>query len=203
MITFELYYEAFSLNPINWFRQQETQLKINAKNSEKYVKPLIDLLHHKNYKIIKSDNGSYTVRRGRILAIDPNEDRREFGKLYDKDELLSMPEIRHLFTLAHEVGHVLQWDDETDTKYKFNDFYDSQKASKNPMDEANLKKLHTLWYELDAWIQGMQFIPVEYKQKYKRYAYDSYKTYMNKSPKSYSNEILLRNLLYKLNTNEQ
>lgn len=198
MISFKEYHEAFSLNPMNWFRQQENQLRSNAKNSEKYIKPLKDLLHSKNYEIIKSDRGSYTARLRRVVALDPEEDRRVFGKMYKKDEVLSNPEIRKLFTLAHEVGHVLQWNDENNTKHKFDEFYDAQKNS-----VIDLQDLHKLWYELDAWIQGMQFIPIEYKQKYKRYAYDSYKTYMDNSPKSYGMEMLLRNLLYKLNADEQ
>ncbi len=198
MITFEVYYEAFSLNPMNWFRQQENQLRSNAKNAERYVQPLKDLLHSKNYKIIKSNHGSYTIRKDRIIAVDPNEDEREFGKLYKKNDLLSNPEIRRLFTLAHEVGHVLQWNEETNTKHKFDEFWKQQKES-----DVDLKSLHTLWYELDAWIQGMQFIPIEYKKEYKRYAYIMYKSYMDKSPQSYNNEMILRNLLYKLNSDEQ
>ncbi len=198
MITFEVYYEAFSLNPMNWFRQQENQLRSNAKNAERYVQPLKDLLHSKNYKIIKSNHGSYTIRKDRLIALDPNEDEREFGKLYNKNDLLSNPEIRRLFTLAHEVGHVLQWNEETNTKHKFDEFWKQQKES-----DVDLKSLHTLWYELDAWIQGMQFIPIEYKKEYKRYAYIMYKSYMDKSPQSYNNEMILRNLLYKLNSDEQ
>jgi hypothetical protein len=198
MTTFKVYYEGFSLNPLNWIIQRNNLLRSNAKNSKKYIQPLKDFLRSKNYEIIKSNEGSYTARLRRVVALDPKEDKKVFGNLYKKDNLLSSPEIRKLFTLAHEVGHVLQWNDETNTKHKFDEFYDAQKNS-----DIDLKDLHTLWYELDAWIQGMQFIPIEYKQKYKRYAYDSYKTYMDKSPKSYGMEMLLRNLLYKLNSDEQ
>lgn len=198
MISFEEYYEGVSLNPFNWLLQRSNLLRSNAKNSEKYIQPLKDILHSKNYEIIESDIGSYTSRLRRVVALDPTEDKKTFGDLYKKDNLLSSPEIRKLFTLAHEVGHVLQWNDETNTKYKFDEFYDEQKNS-----DIDLKDLHTLWYELDAWVQGMQFIPIEYKQKYKRYAYYSYKSYMDKTPKSYGNEMFLRNMLYQLNVDEQ
>lgn len=182
MVSYQEFYEAFSLNPMNWFSRQENQMRSNArKNAHIYIKQLKDLLKSKGYAIHKSDRGSYTVRSGRKVGLDPKDLK---DKQYKKG-VLSIQYIRVLFTLAHEVGHVLQWDDETDSKHKFLEFWDQVKhLDKGSKERDEIEHIHKLWYELNAWVEGMQFIPMEYRSQYKKYAYDSYKTYMNESLKS-------------------
>lgn len=210
MITFKEYYdEAFSLNPKNWFISPEVKARIaeedrtlrsNArKNAHIYIPKLKKLLKDKGYTIHKHGY-SYTTRKERKLGISPNDTSREI-KGY-KEPLLNIPYIRTLFTLAHEVGHVLQWDDETNTKEKFDEF-STELFDANHYKKMDLESLHKLWYELDAWVKGMQFIPVEYKRQYKQYAHRAYQTYMHKFPRYYNGDLLLRNLLYQLNFEEQ
>ena len=98
--------------------------------------------------------------------------------------------------MAHEVGHVLQWQDEDNTQVRFMEFY-NQKF--NEPHNRWLPHIHKLWYELDAWGRGMEYIPLEYREEYKQYAYYAYKTYMDALPDVYAGEMMLRNLLQKLN----
>ncbi|MBF0207895.1 MAG: hypothetical protein HQK53_13510, partial [Oligoflexia bacterium] len=177
MQSFEHYFEEkFSLNPKNWFTSPEVKARIaeedkklrsNArKNAHIYIPKLKKLLKDKGYTVHKH-GFSYTMRKDRKLGISPGDSSRERENY--KEPLLNIPYIRTLFTLAHEVGHVLQWDDETDTREKFDEFL-NQRANAEYLETQNLENLHKLWYELDAWIKGMQFIPVEYKRQYKQYA---------------------------------
>ncbi len=209
MESFDIYYEKFSLNPKHWFispdekrhiDQENKKLKDQArKNAHIYIPKLKQILKQEGYTIHKHDF-SYTTRKQRKLGLSTKDGKEEY-----KDSILSIPYIKVLFTLAHEVGHVLQWDTETDTKYRFEEFYEAQKEAEreNPYKRLDLENIHKLWYELDAWVRGMQFIPIEYKQQYKQYAFKAYKTYMTKVPKYYRSDILLRNLLYQLNSEEQ
>jgi hypothetical protein len=208
---FNIYYEKFSLNPKNWFIseeeadkiiQNEKRMRENArKQAHVYIPKLKQILKSQGYKIHKNEF-AYTTRKERKLGLSPKDAGKDTTKY--TDPVLNIPYIKTLFTLAHEVGHVLQWDNETNTKHNFKEFYDTQvdAEKENPYKRLDLEHIHKLWYELDAWIRGMEFIPVEYKSLYKKYAYSAYTTYMNKSPKFYKSEILLRNLLYRLNFDE-
>jgi hypothetical protein len=210
--SFEIYYEKFSLNPKNWFispeekariAEQDKLLRSNArKNAHIYIPKLKQILKDQGYSIHKH-GFSYTTRKTKKLGLAPKDSSREDYNY--KDPVLNIPYIKTLFVLAHEVGHVLQWNNETNSKYKFEEFYDAQKDAEreSPYARLELEDIHKLWYELDAWVKGMQFIPSEYKRQYKQYAYSKYQTYMTKAPKHHSADILLRNLLYQLNFDEQ
>lgn len=211
MISFNQYFEErFSLNPKKWFspkveqiiNQEDLKLRSNArKQAVKYIPMLKKILRERGYTLHKNDF-AYTNRSDKKLALSKSDSREK--KVYD-DPVNNLPYIRTLFTLAHEVGHVLQWDEETNTKENFENFFQEVISTKrnNPWKEQEIRSLHKLWYELDAWVKGMEFIPMEYKRQYKQYAYKAYGSYMDKLPKYYGSEILLRNLLYKLNFDEQ
>jgi hypothetical protein len=212
MISFQEYYEEkFSLNPKKWFispeekariKREDDKLRSNArKNAHIYIPKLKQILKQEGYTIHKHDY-SYTARKDKKLGLSPTDSSRE--PMNYKEPLLNIPYIKTLFTLAHEVGHVLQWDNENNTRIRFNEFYAAQSSAAkiDPYKKLDLESLHKLWYELDAWVKGMQFIPVEYKRQYKQYAYRAYQTYMTKLPKFYNGDMLVRNLLYQLNFNE-
>ena len=211
MESFETFYEKFSFNPRDWFRSPEVKRKLrmqeiairsfDRRHARENIKKLKDLLKSKGYIIHKSDY-SYTVRKDRKVGLSNKDIITNDMNKYQGS--LSIPYIRTLFTLAHEVGHVLQWTD-NDKKERFDEFFKQQMETRRstPWRENELLHLHKMYYELDAWVKGMEFIPVELKPQYKKYAYDSYKTYMKKLPKHYNGDILLRNLLYKLNFEEQ
>ena len=209
MESFALYYEKFSLNPRNWFISKEEKLRIREEDikmrkaamlhARENFKRMKDLLASKGYRIHKHDY-SYTVRGDRKLGIEnPKGD-----KIKISNRQLDIPYLRTLFTMAHEVGHVLQWNDETDIKHKFWEFYASEKNAENDSaySRLNLEHMHKVWYELDAWLQGMQFIPVEYRGLYKKYAFNAYKTYMDRGPKYYYNDMLLRTLMLRLGSKD-
>lgn len=212
MESFDIYYEKFSLNPKNWFISPEEKLRIAEedkklkdqarRNAHIYIPKLKQVLKDNGY-IIHKHGYSYTSRKEKTLGLSPSDSSREDYKY--KDPVLTIPYIKVLFTLAHEVGHILQWDTETNTKYKFEEFYEAQKEAEkeSPYKRLDLEIIHKLWYELDAWVRGMQFIPIELKPQYKQYAYRAYRTYMTKVPKYHRVDTLLRNLLYQLNSEEQ
>lgn len=193
------FYEAFSFNPFNKGKQRRETAVNDAVSAKRELKQFLD---SKGYRIIKSSNGAFHVRSEKLIGFDPNE-KEDFD--YKKDPILSIPEMRELFTLAHEVGHALEWtEDDLKVRYpEFRDAVNDAPPGENFDQKAYLRHVQKLWYELNAWVEGMQFIPVQYKKQYKNYAYHSYKTYMTTVPKYYNSDILLRNLLYKLNFEEQ
>ena len=212
MDSFEIFYEKFSLNPKNWFqspevkrklREQEIAMRANdRRHARENIKKLKDLLKSKGYLIYRSDIGSYSARKSRMIGLSDQD------ITYDKRKYtgsLSLAYIRALFTLAHEVGHALQWDDGTDKEERFDEFHDQVLNAKNddPEQVKYILDLQKIWYELDAWDKGMEFIPIELKPQYKKYAYNNYQTYMDRLPRYYRTDIMLRNLLHKLNFEEQ
>lgn len=211
MESYETFYEKFSLNPMDWFRSPEVKRKLreqeialrenDRRHARENISKLKNVLKTKGYTIHKSDNGSYTLRNGRLLGLSKDDIVTDKTKYTGS---LSIPYIRVLFTLAHEVGHVLQWDD-NDKKTKFDEFYIQVKnlKTKDPEAEQNLLTLQKVWYELDAWVKGMEFIPVELKPQYKKYAYKYYTMYMDGLSKYYRTDVMLKNLLHKLNFEEQ
>lgn len=204
MVTFSEFHEAFSLNPRHWFMSKEQRAKIEAEDREfrnaarqkaTYAfKELKDLLQQKGYSL-QRHKFAYHQRKDRKLALsryDTNEKLKYKGKVSD------IKYMKALFTMAHEVGHVLQWRDEDNTITRFDEFF---KATHNNPD-VWLEHLHKMWYELDAWVNGLKYIPLEFREEYKQYAYHSYKTYMRALPDIYTGEMMLRNLLQQLNFNK-
>ena len=201
MESFNTYYEKFSLNPLKWFRRElsasELKMKEDArKKASLYIPKLKQILKDRGYSIHKHDF-AYTVRKDRKLGLSKKDTMGDKTKY--SNPLNNINYIKAWFSLAHETGHVLQWNEETDTNEKFDEFFQEIREKKFEFDKEQVLHIHKLWYELDAWVKGMSFIPSEYRSAYKQYAFNSYKTYMNRSPKYYYNTILLRNLLYKLN----
>ena len=209
MDTFKVYYEKFSWNPRTWFQSPEAKRQLaeeermaRTETRAKYqtsIKKLKDLLKQKGFIIHKHDY-SYAVFKDKKIGISPKESSRE--KLKYKDPISDIPYIRTLFVLAHEVGHILQYDDPLHNA-RYRAFVAEEDAISEYYDNLDLKNLHKLWYELDAWRKGMEFIPIEYLPQYKKYAFQAYKTYMDYYPGNYARLPLLRNLLEVLNLSDQ
>lgn len=206
MQSFETFYEKFSLNPMDWFRSPEVKRKLreqeialrenDRRHARENIAKLKNVLKINGYTIHKSD-AAYTIRKSRVVGLSKSDTRKN-----DNNPKF----IRALFTLAHEVGHTLQWD-ENDRKINFDQFFDEtvdlRLNNTNPEKLQTILHIQQLWYELDAWVKGMEFIPMELKARYKKYAYQSYQTYMDRLPRYYRTDIILRNLLHKLNFEEQ
>ena len=209
MDTFKVYYEKFSWNPRKWFQSPEAKRQLaeeerisRTEARAKYhtsIKKLKDLLKQKGFIIHKHDY-SYAVYKDKKIGLATKETSRDKRKY--NDVLLDIPYIKTLFVLAHEVGHILQYDDPFhDARYKA--FVAEQDAIPDYEYRHHMKNLHKLWYELDAWRKGMEFIPIEYLPQYKKYAFQAYKTYMDYYPGNYARLPLLRNLLEVLNLSDQ
>jgi hypothetical protein len=186
--------EGFSLNPLEWFVKKLTpeEREEVRKKCLVTIKKLKDIAKVDGYKMIK-DEFAYTSRTERTIALSKTESREEF-----KDPLLTIPYVKVMFTLAHEVGHTKQWMDE-DNKHQARDFFHQElDTMRSKKDVKHLHHIQKLWYELDAWVKGMDYIPSEFVDIYKKYALDSYQTYMDKKAKTYLKEALVKELLKKL-----
>jgi hypothetical protein len=210
MITFDQYFEErFSLTPRDWFTpqvkavidQEDIKLRSNARRKAVETIPkLKKLLRDRQYLIMKHDF-AFSHKDSRMIGLS-RSDSRDTTKF--KDPVNNIPYMKVMFTLAHEIGHVLQWRDDG-RKVNFEKFCDElfKAAQTHSKKEQEVKSLHNLWYELDAWVRGLELVPQEYKSQYKQYAYMFYKSYMDREPKYYWSDTLFRNLLYKLNYDEQ
>lgn len=180
----------FSLKSL-FFRKASMDLQQKKQKAlqparENFIK-LKNLLASREYRIIKSeDEGNYHLRKTRTI-----------GLTSAKNNLMNLKNeptfLRVLFTLAHETGHALQWTEDgskirlTD---KMDEMYDHLLRINNTtpswtdleaQDQPQwnrLTELYDFWYELDAWIKGMKFIPPAYHNMYKKYAQQCYSTYM-------------------------
>jgi hypothetical protein len=189
MIPFNLYYERFNI--LNLFPKLKKRLfdktvrdrqEVRAHARENIMK-LKDVLKKDGYTIQKSDD-SYTVRRTREMKLNSPRGESNFRTS------VSIPYLKVWFTLAHEVGHVLQFQDGKPEIARRIDEYSSLVKDFNtrkttvpsirqlePELWSELEELYNFWSELDAWIRGLQFIPVQYQPMYKRYAKAMYNTY--------------------------
>jgi len=202
--SFNTFYEKFSFDPREWFTSPEVQKKLTQneismnlkyrRSAHENFKKLKDVTSKLGYTIHKHPYDYQNTKKRKIGLMKPNP--KDYGAS-------DIPYINVLFTLAHEVGHALQVDY---TKEIRSDFYtvwrDEYIKSPKGINDEELISLEKLYYELDAWVRGMEYIPTELKAQYKKYAYGAYKTYMRKFPKYYNSDMLLRNLLYKLNFDE-
>lgn len=207
MEPFNVYNEKFSLNPRDWFKTPEkdqllkdTDDKIRTevrKDVHTNIRKLKYVLKEMGYVVHKHDF-AYHLKKDRKIGISKSD-------IYEKSPQ-KIPYVKALFTLAHEVGHALQWEPGTDLQYNFKELWAKQLAQsqfiQRGLTDKALEDQIRLYYELDAWVRGMQFIPIRLKAQYKKYAYWSYKTYMHRHPKYYNSDVLLKNLLYKLNFEE-
>jgi uncharacterized protein YaiL (DUF2058 family) len=110
---------------MDWFRSPEVKGKLREQeialrekdriHARENIAKLKHILKSNGYTIHKSDIGSYTLRDGRLLGLSKDDIVKDKTKYIGS---LSIPYIRALFTLAHEVGHVLQWDDNKKNKVR-------------------------------------------------------------------------------------
>jgi hypothetical protein len=205
MESFELYFEKNFLS--RFFIDKDAEQLLSEKTrrtASVYIKQLKDILKQKGYTIHKH-SFAYTVRKDRKVGLS-KKDTADYP--YNKEmKHLNKKYIKTLFTLAHEVGHVLQWNDETDMKQRFEEFFDERQKLSSEVEFKKLQNLQIVWYELDAWVKGMEFIPIEFKPEYKKYALYYYTTYIedfniNLLPPNYKSNVLLNQLLYRLNYDE-
>lgn len=144
----------------------------DSKNPREKFIELKNLLKGLGYKIIKVERQSaHTIRNKRIVALEKTPELRRGS---------NTPRYHNqLYTLAHETGHVLQWDNVTNIKNLSNFFFNRIYQSSN--EEAE-KFLQTIFYELDAWEKGEQFIPKELLDGYYNDARWAIGTYMRNKP---------------------
>lgn len=190
MISYELYQEMFSLRNL-FFSKKNSEFQKKKQDAlrparENFLK-LKKLLTSRGYRIIKSDDGTnYHTRKTKLIGLVNSKDHHT--KLKNEPEFL-----RVLFTLAHETGHALQWSEDGNMvrlSDKCDEMYEhlsrtlgrnpswSNIDTQDPMHWRLLTELYDFWYELDAWIQGIKFIPPAYHNMYKQYAKKCYMTYM-------------------------
>ena len=195
MIPFNLYYERFNI--MNLFPKLKKRLfdktvrnrqEVRAHARENIAK-LKDVLKKDGYTIQKSEDGrTFTVRRTRRMVLtSPKQEDKGLRST------VKIPYLKTWFTLAHEVGHVLQWQagrpdvDKRTNEYisLVKDFNIRKTTTSNirnlePKLWQELDELYNFHLELDAWVRGLQFIPPQYHKMYKQYAKVMYNTY--KSP---------------------
>jgi hypothetical protein len=192
METFEVYYEKFSFNPLKWnkkiadmFFQKQIKKRENArKNTHKYMRELSAVLKQRGYSIHKHDF-SYTVRKDRKVGL---ENAKSEDTKYIVGPFSKIPYVRVLFTKAHEVGHVLQWNEDTNETHDFEKQYNSIMNAKTPEEALKIEDINSLWRELNAWARGLAFIPDEFKVEYKKYAKKCYGTYQDHHISYYNKE---------------
>lgn len=184
MQSFKLFYEEYLLEDVS---VQELNAAFNN---------IVNILRDMGYTLIKDDS-SYQMRVGRKISV--GEPSRMW---YDKNK-------EALFTLAHEFAHALQWKypDPKDKDIKLSDFknfdrfqereeelkvspFASRGDTFNPT--ANLihsdnvnklaKSLKKIWYELDAWVGGLEYIPKDLHPEYKHFLKEYLNTYFNAIP---------------------
>lgn len=192
MISYNLYFEAFNLRSL--FRSStakklaEEDLKKRKQEAlsgarENFIK-LKTLLRDQGYSIIKSDDGSWMHRKNMQVGLDKPSNEARFAKI-------DIPFLKVLFTLAHETGHALQWEtgkrektmEKLDELHSMISDHGTRQVSyqglpqKQPYWWKHLTELYDFWYEIDAWLKGMKFIPPKYIPLYKQYAKKCYMTY--------------------------
>jgi hypothetical protein len=102
--------------------------------------------------VIKLTEHSYTIRKTRFIGLS-----KQKTDWYHKYRNLRNFHLI-LFVLAHEFGHVLQWDETTGRLHMF-DFWFSEIYKATPELKLEIKLAETMYYELDAWDRARQFIP--------------------------------------------
>ena len=192
MIKYNIYYEQFSL--LNLFKkkiQQEVRgnPQQEAQKARACFAKMKTLLNSRGYTIVRDPYGdNWHCRKDRKIGLS-NPSERERKHIDSKF-------LQVLFTMAHEVGHSLQYDDKTEDHFNMNtrikEYEDlvtnyGEKPMRwkriediNPKQWDRLKELYKFELELNAWIQGLQFIPHQYHMIYKKYAKRYYVSYMNR-----------------------
>jgi len=139
----------------------------NARNNIIKIKKHLKELGY----VVTLSEYDHTIRKKRVIGLrKPSE---PFDRKVNKYH-------KALIALAHEYGHVLQWDESTDTKLMFDFWYEKEKNAKlidlRLNEQVKLAKI--MYYELDAWDKARQFIPTEIYQYFltdMKICLDSYK----------------------------
>lgn len=202
MVTYQEYFEeAFNIKkaitdiPVIKRFIHKLTIKRRAearKGASENIKKLKAVLKKYNYDIGKGESNYHQYRFSddpskKALRLAPHRDDPAYlKKNLGKDNI---PYVKVLFTLAHEVGHALQWDHDTDEMERFDDFFDEvwaekRKATMTGMTDEiksaieTIQHIHKMWYEINAWVKGLEYIPKELTEKYKKYAIYYLFTYM-------------------------
>jgi len=160
----------------------------NARNNIIKIKKHLKELGY----VVKLSEYDHTIRKKRVIGLSkPSEPFDRKVKKYHEA----------LMALAHEYGHVLQWDESTDTKLMFDFWFEKTfEARFDLIREEQIKLAETMYYELDAWDKARQFIPTEIYQHFLTYmkmCLDSYKR--NMSHINFSTYPMIIELAKKLN----
>jgi hypothetical protein len=174
-------------------RSQRKKKKLdNIKEKvSKNMKDIRNILKTMGYNLKKADY-SYTTRKDKLVAIEKIRSWRTIPEYKQKY-------VSALFILAHETGHTLQWGN--DNKQKLFDFFFQKTYSANDdTEKSKLNHLEKMYYEIDAWVLGLQFIPDFMRPSYKRYAISNLKTYAASKPEEvvYSDYPYLKDVMDQL-----
>lgn len=202
MTSYAIYQESFSFRNLFFKRKTQDDLKKRKREAlqparANFIK-LKELLKSRGYSIKKSNDpgDNYHVRKDMEIRLSSHQDKWS-------DDITF---LKVLFTLAHETGHALQWSTEVGMKTRLQDkmeeMYDwlvenKPNANWTNMEEQDPKKwnelqdLYDFWYELDAWIKGLAFIPTQYHNAYKKYAKRYYSSYITPTIKKHWGNYIL------------
>jgi hypothetical protein len=157
-------------------RSQKKKKKLEniREKVSKNIKDIRNILKTMGYNLKKADY-SHTIRKNKLVAIEKIRWLPHVPNYKQKY-------VSALFTLAHETGHTLQWGD--DDKKKFFDFFFQKTYSANDdTEKIKLTHLKQMYYEIDAWVLGLQFIPDFMRPSYKAYAISNLRSYSAAKPK--------------------
>lgn len=212
MITYEQYFEErFSLNPLNWFkvdqvidklsREEEMKVRKSASESFRRLKETLRKGGYTTHRYYKD----YTQFSTKTLGLSKLRDEKKPITTLNHNKVY----LRVLFTMAHEVGHTLQWsydDDIADyVQVGFKEFIQEVRdaGGHQSANMSELKHMFRMYLEIDAWVRGMEYIPRNLIVPYKEYARACIATYRDHIPAVYKNTMKLRNLMYKLSPNDR
>ena len=155
--------------------RKEQQQKNNRQIIIQNISKIKDILDDLGYLLKKGDY-DHTVRRYRLVALSRRKQWTLPKHAYDKKY------ISNLFALAHETGHAMQWVGNKEEKFDY--FFSLIQNAKSEDERKELKHLEQMFYEIDGWVKGKQFIPRYLLNSYFKEAEISLQTYM-KHPLDY------------------
>ena len=121
--------------------------------------------------VIKLSHNNYTIRKTRYIGLT----KQKTSFFQNLRNLKNFHLI--LFTLAHEFGHVLQWNENTNTLHMHDFWFLETYGLKDPELVEQIKLSEEMYYELDAWDRARQFIPKELYNDFLNKMKDSLDTY--------------------------
>lgn len=121
--------------------------------------------------VIKLSDDNYTIRQTRYIGLT-----KQKPTFFQNSRNLKNFHLI-LFVLAHEFGHVLQWDETTNKRHMFDFWFFETYGLTDPQLIEQIKLAETMYYELDAWDRARQFIPKEMYNEFLNKMKDSLDTY--------------------------